>query len=125
MPLIDHIEFAVTDAKASRDFYERALAPLGVRLIITRQNNGRTRYGFGRDDYPSLWIHDNGKPGDGHVAFAAESREAVNHFYHAALEAGGRDNGPPGIRSHYQENYYAAFVLDRDGFNIEALYPGA
>lgn len=124
MSLIDHIEFAVTDAAASREFYEKALAPLGVTLIITRENNGRARHGFGRDGYPSLWIHDKGKPGDGHVAFAADSRETVNRFYQAALDAGARDNGPPGIRSHYQENYYAAFVLDPDGFNIEAMYLG-
>ncbi|MDF4004314.1 VOC family protein [Luteibacter sahnii] len=125
MPLIDHIEFAVTDAEASRRFYEQALAPLGVTLVISRDANGRTRHGFGRDGYPSLWIHDQGTPGDGHVAIQADSREAVNAFHQAALAAGGRDNGPPGIRSHYQANYYAAFVLDPDGFNVEALYLGA
>jgi catechol 2,3-dioxygenase-like lactoylglutathione lyase family enzyme len=126
MTILDHIEFAVSDAEASRHFYERALAPLNIVRIITvgheRTRTGGTRHGFGRDDYPTLWIHDNESPGAGtHIAFAAQSRTFVDAFHKAALEAGGSDNGPPGIRTHYHAHYYAAYVLDPDGVNVEVV----
>lgn len=127
--LIDHIEFAVKDAEVSRAFYEAALAPLGVTLIKSfgpnDTNNRGNRHGFGRDGYPSFWIHDHAPPSQGnHVAFAAESRAKVREFHEAAINAGGRDNGPPGIRDHYHSRYYAAFVLDPDGINVEAVFQG-
>jgi catechol 2,3-dioxygenase-like lactoylglutathione lyase family enzyme len=126
MGLIDHIEFAVRDAEISRLFYEQALAPLGFELVITigpaRTRTGGTRHGLGTNGYPCLWLHDNELPGKGtHIAFAAEDRSLVDAFYQAALVAGGLDNGPPGIRQHYHANYYAAYVLDPDGINVEVV----
>lgn len=126
MSLIDHIEFAVGDAEVSRFFYERALAPLGFELIITvgpeRTRTGGSRHGLGTNGYPCLWLHDGELHGKGtHIAFAAEDRSLVDAFHEAALAAGGRDNGPPGIRQHYHPNYYAAYVLDPDGVNVEVV----
>ncbi|WP_247643257.1 VOC family protein [Salinicola sp. MIT1003] len=93
MTILDHIEFAVRDAEASRRFYELALAPLDIVRVISvgpeRTRTGGTRHGFGRDGYPSLWIHDNEAPGAGtHIAFAAQSRAIVDAFHQAALKAG-------------------------------------
>jgi catechol 2,3-dioxygenase-like lactoylglutathione lyase family enzyme len=126
MTILDHIEFAVSDAEASRRFYEHALAPLDFVRVITvgpdRARTGGTRHGFGKDGYPSLWIHDNEAPGTGmHIAFAAEGRSIVDAFYQAALNAGGTDNGPPGVRTRYHAHYYAAYVLDPDGVNVEVV----
>jgi catechol 2,3-dioxygenase-like lactoylglutathione lyase family enzyme len=126
MTIVDHIEFAVRDAEASRRFYELALAPLDIVRIITvgqeRTRTGGTRHGFGKDGYPTLWVHDNESPGAGtHIAFAAQSRTLVDAFHKAALEAGGVDNGPPGIRMRYHAHYYAAYVLDPDGVNVEVV----
>jgi catechol 2,3-dioxygenase-like lactoylglutathione lyase family enzyme len=130
MTILDHIEFAVRDAEASRRFYEHALAPLEMTRIITvgpdRTRTGGTRHGFGRNGYPSLWIHNNELPGTGtHIAFAASERAIVDAFHRAALEAGGTDNGPPGIRRHYHAHYYAAYVLDLDGVNLEVVCQAA
>jgi catechol 2,3-dioxygenase-like lactoylglutathione lyase family enzyme len=124
--MLDHVGFAVADAERSRRFYEQALAPLGITLIKSvppeKTEAGGTAHGFGSDGKPYFWIGDNETVGQGtHVAFAAESRNQVDAFYEAALAAGGRDNGAPGIRPHYHPNYYAAFVLDPDGINIEAV----
>jgi catechol 2,3-dioxygenase-like lactoylglutathione lyase family enzyme len=124
--MIDHVGFAVADAERSRRFYEQALAPLGISLIMSvtpdQTEAGGTAHGFGADDKPFFWIGDNERVGEGtHVAFAVDSRAKVEAFYQAALAAGGRDNGPPGLRPHYHPNYYAAFVFDPDGNNIEAV----
>ncbi|HFX0594336.1 TPA: VOC family protein [Pseudomonas aeruginosa] len=126
MTVLDHIEFAVRDAEASRRFYEHALAPLDIVRVITvgpeRTRTGGTRHGFGKDGYPCIWIHDNAAPGTGtHIAFAAEDRSIVDAFYQAALNAGGTDNGPPGVRTRYHAHYYAAYVLDPDGVNVEVV----
>ena len=126
MTILDHIELAVRDAEASRYFYEHALAPLDIVRIITvgpeRTRTGGTRHGFGKDGYPRLWVHDNEAPGVGtHIAFATKERAIVDAFYQAALKAGGINNGPPGIRHHYHADYYAAYVLDPDGINIEVV----
>ncbi|CAM3737219.1 VOC family protein [Bordetella tumulicola] len=126
MTILDHIEFSVRDAEASRRFYEQALAPLDIARVITvgpeRTRSGGTRHGFGKDGYPSLWIHDNEAPGAGtHIAFATNERAVVDAFHRAALQAGGADNGPPGIRSRYHAHYYAAYVLDPDGTNVEVV----
>jgi len=124
--MIDHVGFAVADAERSRRFYEQALAPLGISLIMTvtpeQTEAGGTAHGFGADDKPFFWIGDNERVGEGmHVAFAVDARAKVDAFYKAALAAGGRDNGAPGLRPHYHPNYYAAFIFDPDGNNIEAV----
>jgi catechol 2,3-dioxygenase-like lactoylglutathione lyase family enzyme len=124
--MIDHIGFAVADAERSRLFYEAALAPLGMTLVMSatpdQTEAGGTAHGFGSDGKPFFWIGDNEKVGEGtHVAFAARTRGEVDAFHAAALAAGGRDNGAPGLRPHYAPDYYAAFVHDPDGNNIEAV----
>ena len=124
--MIDHVGFAVADAERSKRFYEQALAPLGISLIMSvtpeQTESGGTAHGFGEDEKPFFWIGDNERVGEGtHVAFAVDSRAKVDAFYQAALAAGGRDNGVPGLRPHYHPNYYAAFVHDPDGNNIEAV----
>lgn len=124
--MLDHVGFAVTDAEVSRSFYEAALAPLGLTLIMTvpaeENGSGGTAYGFGTEHNPFFWIGDNERVGEGtHVAFTAATREQVDAFHEAALAAGGTDHGPPGPRPQYGPDYYAAFVLDPDGLNIEAV----
>ena len=123
--MLDHIGYCVTDIDKSKRFYAAALAPLSVSLImeVTAEQTGKDAHvGFGEEGKPYFWIGTGGKPsGAVHVAFAAASRGQVDAFYEAAIAAGGRDNGPPGIREHYHPNYYGAFVLDLDGNNIEAV----
>jgi len=122
MQMLDHIGFPVTDFARSRAFYESALAPLGYRVVKEMMLSDEDGYaGFGADR-PQFWIG-TGKPLQGrlHVAFAAKTRAEVRAFYEAALAAGGTDNGAPGLRPHYHENYYGAFVLDPDGHNVEAV----
>jgi catechol 2,3-dioxygenase-like lactoylglutathione lyase family enzyme len=121
--MIHHIDFAVTDFERSRAFYVDALAPLGIGLVVDiERDNGRRLAGFGLSPDPTFWIRTgNGIGGRLHVAFLANSRGAVDGFHEAALRAGGTDNGGPGLRPRYAENYYAAFVLDPDGHNIEAV----
>ena len=124
--MIDHVGFAVSDAARSRAFYERALAPLGIGLIMSvtpeQTESGGTAHGFGSDGKPYFWVGDNERVGEGtHVAFAVPTRAQVDSFHRAALAAGGRDNGAPGLRPHYHPDYYAAFVYDLDGNNIEAV----
>jgi catechol 2,3-dioxygenase-like lactoylglutathione lyase family enzyme len=121
--VIDHIGSGVRDFEQSVDFYTRALAPLGFELVAYIDEDNRSA-GFGvrgRDDF---WIHEGRPVGRMHVAFDSESREAVDAFHAAALEAGARDNGPPGLRPAYSDTYYAAFVLDPNGNNIEAVFRG-
>jgi catechol 2,3-dioxygenase-like lactoylglutathione lyase family enzyme len=129
MPIIDHITLPVSDYARAKAFYEKALAPLGIKLLM---DFGQA-CGFGRDK-PELWIGVGPatfqKPEHlraitpTHVAFSADGRAAVDAFYRAALEAGGKDYGAPGVRAHYHPNYYGAFVLDLDGHDIEAVYHG-
>jgi len=116
--MYDHVSLKVKDGARSRKFFERALAPLGYK-ILDESGGGA---GFGAEDKSALWI----APGAAHapavhLAFVASDRAKVNAFYEAALGAGGRDNGCPGIRESYGPNYYAAFVLDPDGNNVEAV----
>ena len=122
--MIDHIGFPVSDYARTKAFYTRALAPLGYTLIVEVQQteNDASAAGFGADGKPDFWIGGEGgleKPL--HVAIAAKDRAAVDAFHKAALTAGGKDNGAPGIRAQYHPHYYAAFVLDPDGHNIEAV----
>lgn len=124
--MIDHIGFAVSDIERSRAFYTRTFAPLGLSelMAVTPEQSeaGGTAYGFGKDNNPFFWIGDNEKVGEGtHIALTAATRGEVDAFHIAALAAGGRDNGRPGLRAQYGANYYAAFVLDPDGANIEAV----
>ena len=126
MDVINHIEIGVDDVDASRRFYEATLAPLGLSLVISvdpaNTTRGTARFGFGRDGYPSFWIHgEAGRDRPIHIAFTAEMQDRVDEFHAAALATGGSDNGPPGIRTRYHPRYYAAFVLDPDGNNLEAV----
>jgi catechol 2,3-dioxygenase-like lactoylglutathione lyase family enzyme len=125
MAMLDHVGVPVTDLARSREFYQAALAPLGSGLVmeVTReQTGGESAAGFGPPGKPEFWIGTSGPLGNHvHVAFAAPDRASVDAFYRAALAAGGRNNGPPGLRPHYHPDYYGAFVLDPDGHNIEAV----
>jgi len=116
--VIDHTGLTVADVASSKAFYRAALGPLGYALIMEWEQYA----GFGVPPKPDFWIG-QGKPNVPpiHVAFRAQNRKEVDAFYKAAMAAGGRDNGPPGLRPHYHENYYGAFVLDPDGHNIEVV----
>ena len=122
--MIDHTGMDISDAARSRTFYEAALAPLGYKVLMevpVEYTGGAPVLGFGVPPKPDFWIH-QGTPQTPrvHIAFAGESRAVVDAFYEAAIAAGGKDNGKPGLRPHYHADYYGAFVLDPDGHNIEA-----
>jgi catechol 2,3-dioxygenase-like lactoylglutathione lyase family enzyme len=122
--MLDHAGFPVSDYARSKAFYLQALAPLGYALVIEVQQheNDAPAAGFGANGKPDLWIGgEGGLQRPIHIAIAAQDRAAVDAFYRAAIAAGGKDNGAPGLRPHYHPNYYAAFVLDPDGHNIEAV----
>jgi catechol 2,3-dioxygenase-like lactoylglutathione lyase family enzyme len=116
--MIDHVGIGVSDAGKSKRFYKAALAPLGYTLLMEFEQHA----GFGIAPKPDFWIGE-GAPNvpPVHVSFTAATRSAVDLFHRAALAAGGRDNGAPGLRPHYHADYYGAFVLDPDGYNIEAV----
>ena len=114
--MIDHLMIRVRDAKKSKAFYARALSPLGYEVVMEFGEWA----GLGADKKPDLWIA-QGKQEPMHLAFVAKDRKSVDAFYQAALEAGAKDNGKPGIRKDYHPNYYGAFVLDPDGNNLEAV----
>lgn len=125
--MLDHVGIPVSDFARSKEFYVQALKPLGYDLVfeLTSRESEARQAGFGAGQRPHFWIGE-GKPatpvrGHVHFAFAAQSREAVRAFHDAALKAGATDHGAPGLRPHYHETYYAAFVLDPDGHNIEAV----
>jgi len=116
--MFDHVGFGVTDYAASKAFFLKALQPLGVAIAM----EGPYGLGIGRNGKPSLWMHQTDeKPAHLHIAFTADTRQQVDAFYRAALEAGGTDNGGPGLRPHYHANYYGAFVIGPDGHNFEAV----
>jgi catechol 2,3-dioxygenase-like lactoylglutathione lyase family enzyme len=123
--MLDHIGFAVSDFARSRAFYAQALAPLGIAVLmeVDASVTGKDSHaGFGEDGKPYFWIGSGAALGGSlHVAFAVSDRAMVRAFYDAALAAGGRDNGAPGLRAHYHPHYFAAFVLDPDGHNVEAV----
>lgn len=122
--MIDHIGINVADFDRAKAFYDEAMKPLGATLLMMvpeEYTNGVKIGGYGRDR-PVYWLHETGSSGEKkHVAFTARSREEVDAFYNAALAAGGRDNGAPGLRPEYHPDYYGAFVFDPDGNNIEAV----
>ena len=117
--MFDHVGITVGDIAKARTCYAAALQPLGMKAVMDFGDS--TGYGAGR---PIFWIG-QGTPAQSsprtHVCFAAPDRATVDAFYKAAIAAGGRDNGAPGLRPHYHANYYGAFVLDADGHNIEAV----
>jgi len=116
--MIDHVSLNVKDFGASRAFYEPALAALGYEPVMEFPK----AMGFGAGRKPSFWIAQREPAGSGvHVAFHCDDRATVDAFHAAALGAGGRDNGAPGLREHYHPRYYGAFVLDPDGNNVEAV----
>ena len=116
--IIDHIGLAVSDYESSKHFYTEALAPLGIELVIEIQGWA----GFGRNGKPELWFGPEDQAQRAmHIAFLAESRDQVRKFHQAALAVGGEDNGAPGVREIYHDDYYGAFVRDPDGHNIEAV----
>ena len=118
--MFDHVGLNVKDYAASRAFFEQALSPLGWRVVMAFDEWKAA--GFGTGDKPDFWISQREPHGTGtHVAFAAKDRATVDAFHEAALAAGGRDNGEPGIRELYHPTYYGAFVLDADGNNVEAV----
>lgn len=125
MNIIDHIGLSVSDYAAALRFYEAALAPLAITLVMqvtAEETGGHPAAGLGRGGKPSFWISGEGRTvPHTHVAFVADDRAAVRAFHAAALAAGGKDNGAPGLRPHYHADYYGAFVLDPDGHNIEAV----
>jgi catechol 2,3-dioxygenase-like lactoylglutathione lyase family enzyme len=117
--MIDHVTINVGDLQSAKQFYERALAPLGYSVAM--EFEGAVGFGSGEAGIPDFWLGTRDERGASHVAITATERSAVDAFYEAARAAGGRDNGAPGVRPHYHETYYAAFVHDADGNNIEAV----
>jgi catechol 2,3-dioxygenase-like lactoylglutathione lyase family enzyme len=118
--MFDHVKFGVTDFAASRNFYLKALEPIGIKIV----GEGEPSYGIelSSDDSTSLCLcQSDEKPAHLHIAFKAATRAQVDAFHRAALAAGGKDHGAPGLRPHYHANYYAAFVIGPDGHNIEVV----
>jgi catechol 2,3-dioxygenase-like lactoylglutathione lyase family enzyme len=119
--VFDHVKFGVSDFAASKAFFVKALESIGVTIVA----EGAPTYGVelcGKKSNASLILHQTEeKPAHLHLAFVADNREQVEAFYRAALEAGGKDNGAPGLRPKYHANYYAAFVIGPDGHNVEVV----
>jgi len=117
--MLDHVTIGVEDIALSIRFYDQALQPLGIMRLY---GDGDHFAGYGIRPKAFFWIGIRNTPQTGaHIAFATNDRATVDRFYEAAIAAGGKDNGPPGIRPHYDPDYYGAFVLDPDGHNIEAV----
>jgi catechol 2,3-dioxygenase-like lactoylglutathione lyase family enzyme len=115
--MIEHVSLRCRDVEASAAFYEQVLAPLGYEVT----QRSPEAVGFMAEGHTSFWVTSGEIATPTHIAFRARSRSAVDRFHRAALEAGGKDHGAPGLRKDYSPTYYAAFVLDRDGHNIEAV----
>jgi catechol 2,3-dioxygenase-like lactoylglutathione lyase family enzyme len=121
--MLDHVSIEVSDFERSKAFYEQALEPIGIRLLMEFEGAA----GFGKETEhgpkPFFWIGARGRPAvsGAHVAFGVRDTEGVDAFHAAALAAGGTDNGAPGLRPIYHPGYYGAFVLDLDGNNVEAV----
>ncbi|MFZ0762913.1 VOC family protein [Bradyrhizobium sp.] len=117
--MLDHVTVGVEDIERSLRFYDSALRPLGIARLY---GDGNRFAGYGVNPKAFFWIGNRTNPQTGsHIAFAANDRATVDRFYEAAIAAGGKDNGRPGIREHYGPDYYGAFVFDPDGHNIEAV----
>ena len=115
--MLDHIGLPVSDVSKSKTFFQAALAPLGYQIIM----DFGEAVGLGQAGKPDFWIGKGETKSPSHIAFLAPNRAAVKAFYDAALAAGGKDNGGPGLRPQYHPTYFGAFVIDRDGHNIEAV----
>jgi catechol 2,3-dioxygenase-like lactoylglutathione lyase family enzyme len=115
--MFDHVGIRVSDIGRSAAFYDAVLKPLGFVRCVSYEGGA----GYGPEGQPSFWLSLSAA-GGAHIAFAAESGASVDAFHLAGLEAGGRDNGAPGLRPDYGPNYYAAFLVDPDGNNIEAVH---
>lgn len=122
--MIDHTGIPVSDPTKAKAFYDAALGAIGAKLLMTvpkEFTGGKWVAGYGRSK-PDFWLTESADTGPGrHYAFTASSRAEVDAFHAAALAAGGRDNGAPGLRPHYHADYYGAFVFDPDGNNVEAV----
>jgi len=119
--MFDHVKFGVSDFAVSKAFFKKALEPLGVAVIAEDEPTYGVELGRPDNNASLVLFQTEEKPAHLHLAFTAENRQQVDAFYRAALEAGGKDNGAPGLRPQYNANYYAAFVIDPDGHNIEAV----
>ena len=125
--IIDHLNIGVKDVEQSSNFYSAALAPLGLKKFFdidaTKTESGERIVGFGKEnDRPVFWLVDCQTVGTHtHLAFQAGSRQEVDEFYAAAIQAGAKDNGKPGLRF-YHKNYYGAFAIDPNGINLEAVF---
>jgi catechol 2,3-dioxygenase-like lactoylglutathione lyase family enzyme len=123
--MIDHLGISVRNHAASKAFYSQALAPLNIGVVFEvpqRESGARSDYtGFGNNNKPFFWIGEGQIASGMHVCFTAESRAQVDAFYAAAISAGARDNGKPGLRAHYHPSYYGAFVIDLNDVNLEAV----
>ncbi len=122
--MLDHITICVADLAKSKRFYDKALAVLGMKIVLGSRKDGFWGYGIGKDPIFEIAQSIKGRPAHKgvHVAFRAKSHKVVNAFYKVAIIAGGLDNGTPGPRSEYTPTYYAAFVRDLDKNNIEVCY---
>jgi len=122
--MIDHITFQVSDLEKSREFYEKTLSTLGMSIVLTNEKNTFYGFGIGKDPYFEIVQASNEHPAHKkiHVAFKAKNKKMVEDWYSGAIEAGAEDNGGPGLRSDYSPTYYAAFVRDGDGNNIEVCF---
>ena len=116
--MLDHLSLGVSDYAKSKRFFESALAPLGYKVLM---EFGGATAGLGVGGKPDFWISQGEPVAQVHVAFACPDRATVDAFHEAAVAAGGRDNGAPGVRPEYHANYYGAFVYDPDGNNVEAV----
>jgi catechol 2,3-dioxygenase-like lactoylglutathione lyase family enzyme len=115
---IDHVTLRVSDLETSRHFYELALRPFGIRVVESSQGP----IGFGPTGGEDFWIKSGEPSAPVHIAFLAPDRSTVDAFHKAGLGAGGQDNGSPGLRPQYEADYYAAYVIDPDGNNVEAVF---
>ena len=115
--MLDHIGLSVNNFAESLSFYKKALAPLGYEVVM----EFGTIAGLGAQGKPDFWIHEGDRTTPTHVAFASPDRATVTSFYEAAVAAGGKDNGAPGLREQYHPDYFGAFVLDPSGHNIESV----
>ncbi len=115
--MFDHVSISVSDVNKSKNFYIAALKTLDFKIWVDHKEY----VGFGTQDRPHFWLNLGTKRNEVHIAFTAKDRKSVDEFYRVSLEQGAKDNGKPGLRPQYHENYYGAFVVDLDGNNVEAV----